>query len=148
MHSRKRGVSRSTKPVKKSVPSWVKYKPKEVEMLIVKYSKEGMSPSKIGLRLRDAYGIPDVKILTKKSITQILKEKNLLSELPEDLLALIKKFIFVKKHLDVNNKDFTAKRGLQLALAKINRLAKYYKVSGRLSSDWKFDRKKASFYID
>ena len=40
MHSRDKGKSRSTKPIAKKVPSWVSYKTKEVEKLVVKLSKE------------------------------------------------------------------------------------------------------------
>ena len=38
MHSRARGKSGSTKPLKK-VPSWAPYKGPDVEKLIVKYAK-------------------------------------------------------------------------------------------------------------
>ena len=103
MHSRKKGVSGSKQPAKKTVPSWLKYKPKEIELLIVKYAKEGKKPSQIGLYLRDEYGIPDVVLVTKKSICQILEEKKLLGEIPEDLMALIKKAVLIKKHLEENS---------------------------------------------
>jgi len=148
MYSRKKGKSGSTKPVNATVPSWVKYKSKEVELLVVKYFKEGKTPSQIGLYLRDVYGIPDVKIITKKSITTILSEKKLLSEIPEDLMALIKKFILIKKHLDENKHDMPAKRGLQLTEAKIFALIKYYKRVKMLPADWKFDQKKAKLYLE
>ena len=49
MHSRDKGTSGSTSPSVKSIPSWHMYKAKEVELLIVKYAKEGNSASKIGL---------------------------------------------------------------------------------------------------
>mgnify|MGYP005840226595 CR=1 FL=1 len=146
MHSRAKGKSGSTKPAIKSVPSWVQYKAKEVEMLVAKYAKEGKKPSQIGLFLRDEYGIPDVKTLTGKSVTQILKEKKMSPELPEDLLALIKKSIILRKHIEENKKDNSAKRGLQLTDSKIRRLAKYYKKSGKLSVDWKYEPDKVKIY--
>ena len=148
MHSRKRGVSGSTKPAVKKIPSWVTYKAKEVELLVVKYAKEGKSASEIGIRLRDAYGIPDVKLVTKKTITKILEEKSLTKDIPEDLLALIKRSIMIRKHLETNKHDEPAKRGLILTDSKIARLIKYYKKSGKLASDWKFDPKRASFYLE
>ncbi len=148
MHSRRKGKSGSTKPVKKEVSSWVKYKPKEIELLVIKYSKEGLSPSQIGIRLRDTYGIPDIKLITKKSVSQVLGEKKLLKEIPEDLMALIKKSIFIRQHMEENKQDQTAKRGMQLTDSKINRLAKYYKRAGRLPADWKFDSSKARLYLD
>ena len=148
MHSRARGKSGSTKPSKKVVPSWLKYKSKEVELLIVKYAKEGMNPSHIGVYLRDEYGIPDVKLVTKKSITQILKEKNLLKEIPEDLMALIRKAVLIRKHLGENKKDMPAKRGLQLTESKIKRLTKYYKRTGRLPMTWKYDPDRIKLVVE
>ncbi|OYT31440.1 30S ribosomal protein S15 [Candidatus Woesearchaeota archaeon ex4484_78] len=136
MHSRAKGKSGSKKPSKPSL-SWVRYKPKEVELLVVKLAKQRIPPSQIGLILRDTYGIPSVKLICKKSILQILKEKNLAPELPEDLVALMRKYVSVKKHFDENKHDFTAKRGLQLTESKIRRLVKYYKRTGVLPGDWK-----------
>jgi len=148
MHSRKRGKAGSTKPAKKVVPSWLTYKSKEIEMLIMKYAKEGFTPSQIGARLRDAYGIPDVKLICKKPITAILDEKKLLKDIPEDLMALIKRSIILRKHMEENKHDMPGKRGLQLTDSKINRLVKYYKRTGKLAADWKFDPKRASMYLD
>ena len=148
MHSRKRGKAGSTKPAKKEVHSWVKYKSKEVELLVVKYAKEGLTPSRIGIRLRDTYGIPDIKMIAKKSVTEILAERKLLQDLPEDLLALIKRSIIIRKHMEENIHDYPGKRGLQMTDAKINRLVKYYKKTGKIAADWKFDPKRASFYLE
>src|SRR4030042_76186 len=142
MHSGARGKSRSTKPSKKVVPSWVKYKPKEIEFLIVKFAKEGKSPSQIGIYLRDEYGIPDVKTINKKSITEILKDKNLLKEVPEDLMALIRKAVLIRKHIGDNKGDMSALRGLILTESKIKRLTKYYRRTGRLPLNWKYDPEK------
>jgi small subunit ribosomal protein S15 len=148
MHSRARGVSGSTKPVKKVAPSWLKYKSKEVELLVLKYAKEGKTASQIGSYLRDEYGIPSVQLITKKPISEILKDKNLLGDIPEDLLALIKRSITIRKHLEENKKDMTAKRGLQLTDSKIRRLTKYYKRTERLSKDWKYDPEKVRLYAE
>jgi small subunit ribosomal protein S15 len=148
MHSRAKGKSGSKKPIKKVLPSWVRYKPKEVELLIVKLAKENNTPSKIGTLLRDVYGIPDSTLITKKSITAILDEKKLLAEIPEDLLALIRKFIFLQKHLDANKQDMAAKRGFQLTESKIRRLVKYYKRTKRLPSNWTYDPDKIRLFIE
>ena len=75
--SRNKGKARSHKPLKKAVPTWINHPPKEIELLIVKLSKEEKTPSQVGLVLRDAYGVPDVKKILGKSITKILKEKNI-----------------------------------------------------------------------
>jgi len=148
MHSRKRGKSGSKKPVKKAVPSWVRYKPKEAEMLIVKLAKEGKTPSQIGMVLRDTYGIPDIRTVMKKKISKILDEKKLLKQIPEDLMALMKKAIAVRKHLEANKQDKSAIRGRQLTDSKINRLVKYYKKTNKLPEDWKYDPNRLRLYIE
>ena len=148
MYSRKHGKSGSTKPAKKAVPTWIRYKPKELEMLIVKLAKKGSAPSRIGTLLKDCYGIPDTKLITKKKISKILEERKLLSVIPEDLMALIKKSIGVKKHLENNKQDTGALRGFQLTESKIRRLIKYYKQSKRLSVDWKYDPKRIALLLD
>lgn len=146
MHSRAKGKSGSNKPVKKATPSWVQYKPKEIEMVVLKLAKEGQTASEIGIHLRDSYGVPDVKIITGKSITKILQEKNITKEFPEDLLALIKKAVFLRKHLEDNHKDFSAKRGLQLTESKVRRLAKHYIATKKLPAKWKYDPQKMKMY--
>jgi len=147
MHSRKKGKSGSTNPAKKSVPSWVKYGAKEIELLVVKYAKDGKTSSQIGVVLRDEYGIPDVKLLTKKSITQIMTEKKLSKKLPEDLIALLKKILAIQEHLKENKKDQPAKRGLTLTQSKVLRLIKYYKKIGRIEKDWNYDPKQIKMFI-
>jgi small subunit ribosomal protein S15 len=145
-YSRKHGKSGSKKPIKKSAPVWLRYKPTEVELLIVKLAKEGKSSSEIGIILRDTYGISDVRILCKKKITQILKEKKIASEVPDDLTALIRRSVAIRKHLELNHKDTTAKRGLILTESKIKALTKHYKKTSVLSSEWKFDPERAGFF--
>ena len=147
MHSRDKGKSKSTKPAKR-VPSWAPYKEKEVEKLVIKFAKAGNTTSEIGLVLRDGYGIHSVKALTNKKINQILKENDLVKELPEDLLNLIRKMVEVKTHFEKNKQDMTAKRGLQLTQAKIMRLIKYYKKSKRLPVDWKFNPDRLKMYLE
>ena len=148
MYSRKKGKSGSKRPVKKTVPSWVRYKAKEVDLLVAKLAKEGYSSSQIGVHLRDTYGIPSVKALTKRSVTQILGEKKLSPELPDDLQALLRRYVYLGKHLENNAQDKVAKRGLQLVESKIKRLAGYYKGTGRLPADWKYDPKKIRLLIE
>ena len=148
MHSGARGKSRSTKPGSPTKPSWLTQSNKETELLVTKYAKEGKSPSQIGILLRDEYGIPSIKQITNKSVSQILKEKELQTEIPEDVMALIKKVVLIKKHQDVNKKDMTAIRGLRLAESKINRLVSYYKKNGRLSTDWSYDPDRIKLYVE
>jgi len=148
MHSRKKGKAGSKKPLKMEKLTWIRYKPKEIELLIVKLAKEGKTSSEIGIILRDVYGVPDVKMILEKPITSILAEKKLLKELPEDLIALMKRAVFINKHLERNHTDMTAKRGLQLTDSKIKRLIKYYKKSGKIPVDWKYDPSKLKMYTE
>lgn len=146
-YSGAKGKSGSHKPDEKTIPSWLRYKGKEVELLIVKLSKEGYTPSQIGMHLRDTYGVPDVKLITNKKLNEILDEKKLSQEIPEDLLAVIKKSVNLTKHLEENHKDFTAKRGLQLTDSRIKRLVDYYKKSGKLPANFKYDRESIKLYV-
>ncbi|MBW2974522.1 30S ribosomal protein S15 [Candidatus Woesearchaeota archaeon] len=148
MYSRRKGKAGSNKPSQPSTPSWVRYKEKEIELLITKLAKEGKSSSHIGMVLRDTYGIPNASMIIKKSITGLLKEKDLLSEIPEDLLALIRRSIAINKHIESNKKDETARRGLILTESKIRSLIRYYKKTGKLSSDWKYDPKRAGMFAE
>lgn len=148
MYSRKKGKAGSHKPSKQSTPTWVRYKKAEIELLITKLAKEGKSSSNIGVILRDTYGIPNAKLILKVSISKLLEDKKLSGEIPEDLLSLIKRSIKIHKHIDPNKKDETAKRGLILTESKIRRLTKYYKKTGKLSSEWKYDPKTAGMYAE
>ena len=147
MHSRKRGKSGSKKPAKK-VPSWAPFKDKEVEKLIVKYLKSGKTSSAVGMVLRDSYGIHSVKALTGKTITAVAQEHKLATALPEDMLSLIRKMVAIQQHLEKNKQDQKAWRGLQLTEAKIRRLIKYYKRTGRLALDWQFDTDRLKMYLE
>ncbi len=138
MHSRKKGSSGSKRPLSPSKPSWIRYKPKEVEMLITKLAKEGKSASEIGLLLRDSYGVPSTRVVLGKPVVAVLVEKKLAHEIPDDLLALMRRGLSIKKHLELNKHDMTALRGFQLTNSKINRLAKYYKRNGKIAKNWKY----------
>lgn len=146
MHSRKRGRSGSSKPLNKTKPSWSRMKEKELELLIVKLAKEGKSASVIGLELRDSYGIPDVKTVAGKRITELLIEKGHTPKMPEDLIALMKKAFAVRKHLEANGQDMPALRGMQLTDSKIKRLIKYYQRIGKIPIAFKYDPKQLKLY--
>jgi len=148
MYSRKKGKSGSTKPMVTTPPTWQKYGEQEIELLIVKLAKQGIPASQIGLALRDSYGIPNVKLACKKSINEILKEKSMATELPEDLQSLMKRSVLIKKHLEAHPKDQPANRGLHLTTSKMMRLIKYYKRSKRLPQDWKFNSEKIKLFVE
>lgn len=147
MHTSSKGKAGSTKPVSTTSPSWLKLKKDEVVALVLKLAKKDNSTSKIGLILRDSYGVPDVKLITGKSISEILADNKLASEVPEDIQNLIKRAVSVRKHLSANKKDVASKRGLQLIESKIRRLEKYYKRSGKLPQRWKYNPEKARLLV-
>lgn len=146
MYSRKKGKSGSKKPLQKTA-KWVDYKPEEVEDLVIKYAKQGLQSAKIGSILRDQYGVPSVKVVTKKTIAQILKENDLYSKLPEDLFNLLKRVVELRVHLEKNKKDYQSYRGLELTESKVRRLAKYYIRKGLLPKGWKYDPEQAKLLI-
>ena len=138
LHSHNYGKSHSTRPLNPKAPSWVTQDPKEIEELIIKYAKDDLAPSKIGIKLRDQHSIPLVKPIIKKTITKVLEENDLKTELPEDLNNIVKKAIGLQKHLKVNKKDNRNIRSLELIEAKVHRLSVYYKKIGRISQNWKY----------
>ena len=148
IYSRKKGKSGSKRPAKRVKPSWVTYDTKTIEQLVVKLAKAGTTASVIGVMLRDSYGIPDVKAVTQKTITQILEEHQLLGVLPEDLKALIRKDVTLMKHLELYKHDVPALRGQILTASKIGRLVNYYKRTGRLPQDWTYQREKAKSFLE
>lgn len=136
------------RPLRNVPPPWLKYKPEEVEQLVIKLAREGYPPSMIGIILRDQYGIPDVKQITGKKILKILKENNLAPEIPEDLLNLMKKAVKIRKHLEIHKKDYHSKRGLIITESKINRLVDYYKRKGILPKDWRYTPERAKILVE
>jgi small subunit ribosomal protein S15 len=141
MHARRRGSSGSKRVYRDSPPKWVELTPEEVERKIIELYDEGYEPSMIGTILRDRYGIPSVKQVTGKRLQKILKERVQIA-IPEDLKALIKKALRLRKHVEVYKKDRHNLRSLQLVEAKIWRLSNYYKEKGILPADWSYDPQK------
>lgn len=148
MYSKKRGRAGSKIPLKKTKQTWVRYKAKEIELLVGKIAKEGKTASQVGIVLRDTYGVPSTKLLAKKSVLQIMKEKGVAPTVPEDLMAMIKKNILLRKHMESNRQDKTAVRGLELTESHIRRLIKYYKSNNRLPADWKYDPTKIKLLLE
>lgn len=140
MHSDGRGSSGSNKPVTEKTPEWIEYDEEEVIDLVLKLRRDGLEPSQIGLKLRDQYGIPSVKALTDKKLTDILEEEGMELELPEDLDNLVMKAESIQEHLKENPKDEQAQRRLELTEAKVRRLASYHRENGNIPEDWEYER--------
>ena len=147
MHSRRRGKSSSTRPPKRLPPKWIMYSADQVENLVVNLAKEGHSQAMIGTILRDTYGIPLVSRICDMRIGQILKKHEIQGEVPEDLLNLIKRAVNLRKHLKTHKKDQHSRRGLQLMESKIHRLTRYYRNTGKLPLDWRYDPEKAVLLV-
>lgn len=147
IHARRRGDSGSVRPHRTEAPSWSNTDVKAIEKVIIDLKKEGYSSSRIGLVLRDRYGVPDVKLVMGKRIDQILEENGLQSEIPEDLRNLIVKSLGLRKHLAENKNDLHNKRQLQLTESKVRRLVRYYVSSGRLPSDWSYKPETAEILL-
>ena len=138
LHTHNHGKSHSTRPITLKKPSWITQTPKEIEEIITKYGKEGLTPSQIGIKLRDQHAIPLAKPIINKGITQVLDENNLKSDLPEDLASIVNKSVGLQKHLKNNKSDRRNVRSLELIEAKVHRLTVYYKKIGRIPKNWKY----------
>ncbi|KAH6879320.1 ribosomal protein S15-domain-containing protein [Coprinopsis sp. MPI-PUGE-AT-0042] len=134
-------------PYRRAPPQWLKTAPEEVVEQIVKLARKGMTPSQIGVQLRDSHGIPQVRFVTGNKILRILKSQGLGPSIPEDLWHLIKKAVAVRKHLEVNRKDRDSKFRLILIESRIHRLARYYKTKQQIPPTFKYEAATASTLI-
>ncbi|MBA3044143.1 30S ribosomal protein S15 [archaeon] len=147
MHARRKGKSGSRKPLVKEKPAWVTMSEKEITETVVRLAKAGNSQAVIGTILRDQYAVPDVKLVTGKSVTKILEENNIKSDIPTDLRDLIKKAVNLSEHTASNPKDLSNKRGMHLIEAKIRRLVRYYKKTNVLPDDWNYSLENARLLL-
>lgn len=131
----------------KFVPHWLTYTPEEVEKLVVNKSQKGLTKSQIGLILRDQYGVPSVKDLTKQNVGKLLKNHGVEEELPEDLIAMYKKAVKLHMHLDKEKKDKKSKRSLVVLENRIKRLINYYKDTKVLPSGYKYSLENARLVV-
>ena len=106
--------------------------------MVIKYGKDGHTPSQIGIKLRDQHAIPLIKPIINKTISEILDQNDLKSEIPEDLNNIVTKAVGLQKHLKSNKNDRRNIRSLELIEAKVHRLSMYYKKIGRISKNWKY----------
>ncbi|KAJ1311478.1 hypothetical protein OPQ81_009966 [Rhizoctonia solani] len=132
MHAPGKGISSSALPYRRTPPAWLKTTPEDVIEHIGKLARKGLTPSQIGVALRDSHGIPQVRFVTGNKILRILKSNGLAPSIPEDLWYLIKKAVAVRKHLETNRKDKDSKFRLILIESRIHRLARYYKTKQQL----------------
>jgi len=98
---------------------WVKMKPAEVEKLVLDLHKEGNTPAKIGLILRDKHGIPKAKLVGKKISQIIIANK----ETPvTEKVTFGKKISTLEAHIVKHKHDYSAKKSLSKGLWTIKKL--------------------------
>ena len=73
MHTPGKGISGSAIPYSRRAPGWLKTTSEEAKELISKLAKKGLTPSQVGIVLRDSHGIGLIKNLTGSKIVRILK---------------------------------------------------------------------------
>lgn len=148
VHSKSRGSSRSRAPAREDVPDWQTLEKGEIKDLVVRLAREGKTAAFIGLVLRDQHGVPNVRLATGQTMTDILAEANLTPQIPEDLQNLMKRAVHLQGHLAANRRDLHNARGLTLIEARIRRLADYYRRVGKLPADWRYTAETAQLVVE
>ena len=103
-------------------PTWLKLTESEVKALILKLTEQGLTAEKIGLVLRDQYGIPKTKLYgfkIKSVMADKFKEPTLINI--EDKLEKI------INHYKKNKQDKKAERSLIITKAKLKKRTDYSK---------------------
>ena len=109
-------------------PVWLKYTEEEVRAIILKLADKGMTAEKIGLTLRDQYGIPNVSLYDLK-IKKVLDEKGKFQE--PTTLNLKAKLEKVIGHYKKNKQDKRAERSLIITKAKLKKREDYAAKKGK-----------------
>ncbi len=107
-------------------PIWLKYSEEEVKEIILKIAEKtpGITTEKIGVILRDNYGIPSTKIYGFKIGDILKKAKKYESADLKNLKAKLEKIL---KHIGKNKQDQKTKRSLILTKAKLKKVEDYLK---------------------
>lgn len=74
LSAHRKGISKSALPYRRTPPSWLKVNPGEVTEHVCKLARKGLTPSQIGVILRDSHGIAQVAHVTGSKILRILKK--------------------------------------------------------------------------
>ena len=138
MHARRKGKSGSKRPLVTKSPEWVPLEADEIEETVARLAAQGKRSAEIGTTLRDQYAVPNVRLATGKTVTEIMRARGTKFEMPEDLGDLMRKALELQAHLKTHRRDLSNRRGLQLIESKIRRLARYYQEEGVLPPSWDF----------
>ena len=130
---------------KKAIKSWVTYEKDELEKLLIKLAREGHSTSKIGIILRDQYGIPSTRVMGIRMYQAASKGSK--KELPDDLFDHLTKAVQLHIHVTNNKKDRKSRHDLDFVESRIRRLAKYYRSEGKIAKSWEYTIDKAKLLV-
>jgi small subunit ribosomal protein S13e len=72
-----KGISSAVTPFKRRTAKWVAHTPRSITDLIVTMAKKGLSPSQIGVAIRDREAVPSIKLLTGQKIVRLLKKNGI-----------------------------------------------------------------------
>jgi small subunit ribosomal protein S15 len=97
MHSRKKGSSRSRPPMVQKIPDWCDTSKEELGKTIMKLHDQGMPANRIGMTLRDQYGVPSVSPIIGVKLGRYLKDNGAQPQVPEDLSNLMRNYHGVGK---------------------------------------------------
>jgi small subunit ribosomal protein S15 len=114
-------------------PTWLKYTKSEVEAIILKLANKNLTAEKIGLTLRDQYGIPSVK-LYNITIKDIMKDR--FKE--PTILNLETKLQNIINHFKKNNQDKKTGRALIITKAKLKKRTIQYRKTFKKKVDFSF----------
>lgn len=115
-------MTSSKKSMKK--PVWLKYTEDEVKEIILKLAEKSpeLTSEKIGLVLRDNYGIPSTRIYNFK-ISEVLKKAGKYKS--ADLVNLSSKKAKLESHIKTHIHDQRTKRSLIITKAKLKKREEY-----------------------
>ena len=128
-------------------PEWIDKTPKEIEELIVELADDDKSPSEIGVKLRDQYGIKDVREVLDESILEVLQEHEMAPRFPEELMNLMKKAVQLRDHMERHPQDLRSKRSLKTLESRIHKRTKYYRRKERIPEGWRYEPDEAALLV-
>ena len=109
------------KEKKTEKPSWLTMKPAEMESIVLDLHKQGISPAKIGIILRDKHGIPKAKLLGKK-VKEVIE--GVAHSFPKEIDLVQSKIKNLERHGTQHKQDYSAHRSLTKKLWVVRKLAK------------------------
>jgi small subunit ribosomal protein S15 len=147
LHSNKKGKSGTKRPKSMDVPEWTPVKKAEIEETILKMAREGVPAAKIGLVMRDQYGVANLRAQLGMTLGAFITKEKAAGEYPDDLLNLIRKAVRITAHIKASKNDVHNEVKLGHVESKIHRLVKYYSSKGMLPPGWRYERDKASLLV-